>query len=203
MESVLAFASQNAESAHWLFFILILLGGINLPISEDVVMITAGAIASTYVPELATYQFTWLFIACWIAAWEAYWIGRIFGPALYEIRWFNRVVTPKRIERLHGYYERFGILTFLVGRFIPGGVRNCLFMSSGLGKMPFITFILRDFPACLLSTGLLFYLGFLFGQNATVIIDSFRTYQVVILSMLFSLFLFIFLIKKMKTKRSS
>ncbi len=188
MESILAFASQNAESAHWLFFFLILLGGLNVPISEDVVMITAGAIASTYVPELAKYQFAWLFLACWIAAWEAYWIGRLLGPAMYRIRWFNRILTPKKIASLHYYYEKFGIFTFIVGRFIPGGVRNCLFMSSGLGKMPFITFIRRDFPACLISAGFLFYLGYLFGQNADSIIAAFKTYQTVIfLSLAFTL----------------
>lgn len=196
MESIITFASQHAESSHWLFFFLILLGGINVPISEDIVMISAGALASTYVPELAKYQFAWLFLACWIAAWEAYWIGRLLGPKMYRIRWFNRILTPKKIATLHHYYEKFGIFTFIIGRFIPGGVRNCLFMSSGLGKMPFLTFIRRDFPACLISAGFLFYIGFLFGQNASTIIATFKTYQTIILLTLTVIFTTGFFLKK-------
>ncbi len=177
MESIIQFATEHAEVAHWLFAILIFLGGLNIPISEDIVMISAGALASTLLPETAFLQYTILFIVCWMAAWEAYWIGRLLGPRLYDIRWFNRVLTPNKIDRLHHYYERFGIWTFIVGRFIPGGVRNGLFMTAGLGKMPFNKFILRDLPACLISTAFLFTLGYFFGQHSTEIIAGFRTYQ--------------------------
>lgn len=180
MESLISFATEHAESAHWLFAFLILLGGLNVPISEDVVMISAGALASTLIPEIATYQYIILFFVCWIAAWEAYWIGRLLGPKMYNIRWFNRILTPKKIDRLHYYYEKFGFWTFIVGRFIPGGVRNGLFMTAGMGKMPFKTFILRDIFACFISTALLFSLGFYFGQHSSEIIAGFRTYHNVI-----------------------
>jgi membrane-associated protein len=184
MESIIAFATEHAESAHWLFAFLILLGGLNVPISEDVVMISAGALASTLIPEIASYQYFILFLVCWIAAWEAYWIGRLLGPKLYNIRWFNRILTPKKIERLHHYYEKFGILTFIVGRFIPGGVRNGLFMTAGLGKMPFKIFILRDLLACFISTAFLFSMGYYFGQHSSEIIAGFQAYQHVIMLIL-------------------
>lgn len=184
MESLILFATEHAEHAHWLFAFLILLGGLNVPISEDIVMISAGALASTLVPSIAAYQYAVLFFFCWIAAWEAYWIGRRLGPKLYDIRWFNRILTPSKIERLHHYYEKFGIWAFIVGRFIPGGVRNGLFMTAGLGKMPFKIFILRDFPACLISTAFLFMLGYFFGQFSDEIIAGFRTYHNTILILL-------------------
>ena len=198
MESIINFATEHAESAHWLFAFLIILGGLNVPISEDVVMISAGALASTLIPEIATYQYAILFLVCWIAAWEAYWIGRLLGPKLYEIRWFNRILTPQKIEQLHHYYEKFGILTFIVGRFIPGGVRNGLFMTAGLGKMPFKTFILRDIFACFISTAFLFSLGYYFGQHSTEIIAGFRAYHNVILLTL-SLGLFVYFLYHKKT----
>ena len=181
MESLLNFISENAHSAHWVLFLLIMLAGINVPISEDILVLAGGAIASTYVPENTIQIFVWIFLAAWMSAWEAYWIGRLLGPKLYEIKWFSHVLTFKRIERLHHFYERYGILTFLVGRFIPGGVRNALFMTSGLGKMPFYKFILRDLPACLLQVWVLFYLGQLLGDNYTSVISTIKTYNMVFL----------------------
>lgn len=182
---LLEFICAHAHDAHWIIFLLLLLAGLNIPISEDLMLITAGAIASTCIPDHTLHLFIWVYFGCWLSAWEAYWIGRLLGPKLYNIRWFNRILTPKRIKRLHHYYEKFGILTFIVGRFIPGGIRNALFMSSGLGKMPFLKFILRDGIACLISTSVLFYLGFQFGENYKVVIRYIQKYDLIILSIVF------------------
>lgn len=192
MESLIGFACENAHAAHWIFFLLIMIAGLNVPISEDIVLLTGGALASTCLPENALQLFIWLFFACWFSAWEAYWIGRLLGPKLYDIKWFSHILSLKRIERLHYYYEKYGILTFLIGRFIPGGARNALFMTSGLGKMPFHKFILRDLPACLLSVSVLFYLGYLFGQNYHTIIRHFKTYNLIALIIIIISILFAF-----------
>jgi len=200
METLISQACAQAHVAHWIFFLLIMIAGLNVPISEDIVLITAGAMASTCIPEHTIRLFTWLFFACWFSAWEAYWLGRLLGPKLYDIKWFSHILTLKRIERLHHYYEKFGFLTFMVGRFIPGGVRNALFMTSGLGKMPFLKFILRDFPACLLSVSCLFYLGYIFGQNYHTIIKFIETYNMVTL-MIIALSLMMFFTIKWLLKR--
>lgn len=199
METLFSFVCEHAHSAHWIFFLLIMLAGLNIPISEDVILIIAGALASTCISQDAIRLFIWVFFACWFSAWEAYWLGRIFGPKLYNIKWFSHILTLKKIERIHYYYEKFGFLTFMVGRFIPGGVRNALFMTSGLGKMPFLKFILRDFPACLLSVSCLFYLGFLFGENHKVIIQHIKSYNLVILAMI-ALSILLFVIYKFLRK---
>ncbi|MFQ5729521.1 MAG: DedA family protein [Waddliaceae bacterium] len=201
METLVTLAYEQAHAAHWIFFLLIMLGGLNVPISEDIVLISAGALASIYIPENTFYLFGWLFFACWFSAWEAYWIGRLLGPKLYNIKWFSHILTAKRIERLHFYYEKFGFLTFMVGRFIPGGVRNALFMTSGLGKMPFYKFLLRDLPACLLSASFLYSLGYIFGQNAQSIIHFFKTYHTVALIILFSSLVLYFPIIKIRRRR--
>lgn len=192
IDTIVQYACENATLAAAMFACLILLAGISVPISIDVILISSGALASTCLPEHAVVLFIVLFLACWIAAWEAYWIGRIVGPKLYNIRWFGHILTLKRIEMLHYYYEKFGFLTFMVGRFIPGGVRNALFMTSGLGKMPFYRFILRDFPACLLNSAFLYGLGYMFGSNYEVIVRYFKRYNtavIVILLILMGVFL--------------
>lgn len=179
MESILTFICAHASDAHWLIYLLLMLAGINIPISEDFLLLTAGAIASTCIPNETAHLFIWVYLGCWMSAWEAYWLGRLLGPKLYHIPWFRHFITPHRIEKLHHYYERFGILTFIVGRFIPGGARNALFMTSGLGKMPFLKFILRDGFACLLSSSTLFTIGYLFGENYDTLFHYFKKYNLI------------------------
>lgn len=178
-----------ANNAHWIFFLLLMLAGLNFPISEDIILLTGGAIASTCIPDDTIKLYLWIYFGCWISAWEVYWIGRLLGPKLYNIKFLARFVTPEKVDKLHYYYEKFGIFTFVIGRFIPGGVRNALFLSCGMGKMPFIKFILRDGLAALISTATLFSIGFQFGKNYPIIVNSFKTYNFYIICIVFTLLL--------------
>ena len=186
METFINFICENAKDAHWIMFILLMLAGLNVPISEDVMLLVAGMIASTCIPEHWMQLFIWVWLGCYISASEAYWIGRIFGPKLYKIKWFSHVITEHRIERINHYYEKFGIMTFIVGRFCPGGVRNCLFMTAGLGKMPYNTFLLRDGLACFISSNVLFHIGYAFGENHELLLHYFHTYQGIAIGLVFS-----------------
>jgi membrane protein DedA with SNARE-associated domain len=177
METVLTYICEHASHAHWIIFCLLLLSGLSIPISEDVLLLGGGAIASTCIPDHAVHLYLWIFFGSLLAAYEAYWIGRILGPKLYDIRLFSLLVTPHRVRRLQYYFSKFGIFTFIVGRFCPGGVRNTLFMTSGFTKMPFSLFMLRDGFACLLSTFVLFSIGYFFGQNIDKIVLHFQRYS--------------------------
>lgn len=202
MDTWLETICQYAPHAHWIIFSLLLLAGLNIPISEDILMITAGAIASTCFQEGTIHLYLWVFAGSWFSAWEPYWIGRLLGPKLYEIKWFSRILTKKRIERLHYYYEKFGVFTFIVGRFCPGGVRNALFLTSGLGRMPFWIFIARDGVGALISTITLFSIGYKFGQHYREVIHIFKEYTWIVIGILL-LTLAIFLVIKWRRKSSS
>jgi membrane-associated protein len=184
MESLLHFACAHAHSAHWIFFLLLMLAGFNIPISEDLILLTGGAIASLCIPEHTLHLFIWIYAGCWLSAWIAYSIGRFLGPKIYDIRWFRHIITKERIERLHHYYEKFGVFTFIFGRFIPGGARNALFMTAGLGKMPFVKFILRDGFACLISSTVIFSIGFSLAQNYQLVVHYFKTYNEIVIGIL-------------------
>lgn len=177
MESIVAYICENAHHAHWIIFILLLLTGIGLPLSEDILLIGAGAIASSCIPEHRLRLFIWVYIAAVLSAWESYWVGRLLGPKLFEIRLFRRVVNQKRLEKLRYYYDKFGIFAFIVGRFCPGGIRNGLFLSSGLTKMHFPLFILRDAIACFISTNVFYFIGYLFGTHLDVVSHYLRRYS--------------------------
>ena len=165
IDAAFTYICENAIHAHWILFLLLLLSGLNLPISEDILLLGGGAIASTCLPkgnEYVIQLYFWIFLGCYLAAWEGYWIGRILGPNLYRFQLFRSLLTQQRLDKLRHYYAKYGIFTFIIGRFFPGGVRSALFLSSGLTKMPFPLFILRDGFACLLSTFTLFNIGYHF-----------------------------------------
>lgn len=197
MESIIQFITDNVQYAPYLIFFLLLLAGLNIPLSEDVLVLAGGYLAGGFAPEEYKSWYLIILLGCWLSAWESYWIGRKLGPKLYDIHWFSRWFTPKLIDKLHGYYEKYGIWTFIVGRFFPGGVRNALFISSGLGKMPFLTFILRDAVGCVISCTTLFFIGFSFAHHSNFIFHFHRTYHIVVLvflaiyaAIIFSVFLY-------------
>lgn len=184
MENLVQFACDHHDYARWIFILLILLAGLNIPISIDLVILSAGALSSTCAAEEIPSIFLPVYAACCVSAWESYWIGRLIGPRLYHFPWFRHILSLKRIETLHYYYEKFGFLTFVCGRFIPGGVRNALFMTSGLGKMPFYKFALRDAFGCFLSCAFLFYLGHLFGRNYQTLLLYFKRYNLIVVALI-------------------
>jgi membrane protein DedA with SNARE-associated domain len=112
-----------------------------------------------------------------MSAWECYALGRFFGPKLYEIPWFNHWINPTSVEKLHKTIEYYKYLTFFVIRFVPGGIRNTFFMTCGLGKMPFKTFIFRDGMAVLLSSSVLFHIGYEFADHYHEIVQTIRQYS--------------------------
>lgn len=180
MESLIQFTSEHTHLAHLIFFSLLMLAGLNIPISEDLLVLSGGYIASACPVNQVIPLYLAIFFGCWISSWEAYWIGRRFGPNLYEMRWFKRFITPEKIQKLNRYFEKFGILTFIVGRFIPGGFRNVLFMGAGLGKMKFTTFLARDICGCFLSSLTLFSLGYSFQRNADHLASFLNGYKYVV-----------------------
>lgn len=201
--SLFDFVCDNSAYAHYIISALILLAGLNVPLSEDVLLLIAGAIASTCFPQSALYMYAWVFAACLIAGWEAYWIGRIIGPKLLTIRWFNHVLSEERLKKMKVFYQKYGLLSFVVGRFIPGGVRNALFMSSGLTKMPFPLFVFRDFIGGLLATGTIFYLGYAFGSNYHTVLYYLAFYQKIFIVVFAFVLLIVLVVLWLRAKRVS
>jgi len=174
MESILPFIQDHAPHAHWFIFGLLMLAGLNVPVSEDLLIIISGILASTFVPENTWKLFTAVFLGAYLSDWMVYWIGRLWGAHLWRMRWFARMFKPKRLEQIKQYYKKYGVLTLLVGRFIPFGVRNCLFATAGMGKMRFRKFLIGDGIACLLSNATLFTIAYFCGKNCSYFIRYFN-----------------------------
>jgi membrane protein DedA with SNARE-associated domain len=178
MELIIQFIFEHAQYAHWIVFGALMLAGLNIPVSEDLMIIFSAVLAATVVPENTYKLFACVFLGCYLSDWVCYWIGRQFGPKLWNIRWFAKSFDRAKIDQIHAYYDKYGFLTLLIGRFIPFGVRNALFLTAGLGKMSFRKFILSDGIACLFSNTALFCLAYTVGKNYKILIDSLKTLNI-------------------------
>lgn len=176
------FIMQNAHRAHWFVFGAILLAGLNIPISIDVLIILSAVLAATAIPEHVFHLYFAVFLGCYFSAMIAYGVGRFLGPKLLRIRWFANALTPERMEKIKTFTHKHGFLTLVLGRFIPFGVRNCIFMTSGISKLPFLTFIMRDLIACLTWSSVCFTLCYFLGKNYNALISGVKVFNLLIFS---------------------
>jgi membrane-associated protein len=182
MHSFFELINEHAYQAHWIIFSLLILAGLNFPISEDLMIVTSGLIAATMIPENTFILFTAVFLGSYLSDWISYWLGRTLGRRLWKFKWFQKTVHPKRLLQAQHFYEKYGFFTLLIGRFIPFGVRNCLFITAGMGKMNFGKFITSDGIACLFSNATLFFITYALGKNYQVLLKFVKTFNIAIFS---------------------
>lgn len=169
MENWLDFIQRHAPYAHWYIFGAALLAGLNIPISIDLLMIMSATLAAAIIPAHLPHLFLGIYLGCLFSAWIAYWIGRKLAPQLLKWPFMSKMLNPKRMDKVKKFYEKRGGSALILGRFIPFGVRNILFMSSGMSLMPFPKFILWDAVACFLWSVTCFSIYYALGKNMQVL----------------------------------
>jgi len=144
-------------------FTALMLAGLNIPISEDLIIITGALIchenSSMLVPVLAA-----TYAGVFISDYFPYLLGKLIRKGTVKSNFIARFFSPKKIVRIHRYLDRYGIFAFIVGRFIPFGVRNTLFITAGLFDLRLRRFTLYDATAVTISVSTLFFLSYHFGE---------------------------------------
>ncbi len=145
-------------------FLSLLLAGFNLPMSEDLLIITSALVAradhSLIVPLYAA-----IYAGVVASDHIGYWIGTRIRKGLTKNKFFSKVLTERKLERMHYYLDKYGIFTFIVCRFIPFGVRNTLFMGSGIMRFNYRRFVVYDLVAAAINTSTLFFLIYRLGAS--------------------------------------
>lgn len=171
MAEILLFIQSHIELAPYLIFALLLLAGFNIPVSEDG-MLFISALLATHYPEYLQMLFAGVYLGAYFSDLICYGLGRLVGPKLLNWKFFASIASQERIGRIHDYYQRYGVITLILGRFIPFGVRNGLFLSAGLGRMRFIKFALADWLACTISTLSYFSLYYFYGEKVIAVVKQ-------------------------------
>jgi membrane protein DedA with SNARE-associated domain len=143
--------------------LLLSAAGLGVPISEDLVLLIAGALASQgvtrFVPTLLAGYFGVIFGDALIYHW-----GKKLGPAAYEHRLVRKVISPERADKLRSHFARHGFWTVVVGRHTPG-LRAPIFFLSGASGVGFGTFLLADMLSAAVTVPAVVTLGYLFGEH--------------------------------------
>jgi membrane protein DedA with SNARE-associated domain len=187
MPDILNYFSQYIGFYPLAAFLCLLLAGLNIPVSEDLVIITGSLVCQgnrhLIVPTLIG---TWLGII--ISDFMVFWIGNQIVKGALKHKFFNKALNPERLEKMRYYLDKYGIWTFIVCRFIPFGVRNTLFMASGILKLKPKRFACCDIPASIISMNTLFWLIFFLGQR---IQSPFKTIGTVLFCLLLAFLAFL------------
>jgi len=144
-------------------FMALMLAGINVPVSEDLVIIT-GAMISRQDQVMLILNLASIYAGVLFSDIVSFWIGRGLNKGIRITGIIKKTISVARLEKIRHLLEKHGILTFIICRFIPFGVRNTLFISSGITGLPFKTFLLFDVPASLISVNTLYFLVYYFGD---------------------------------------
>jgi len=195
MEIILQWLAEHAQLAPFAIFGLLVIAGFSLPISEDLLLLASGMLAATVMPEKAVHLFLATFLGSLLSDIIAYALGRSFGDSLPNKKWFGQKAKG-RIDTMRKFYKKYGIWTLIVGRCIPFGVRNAIFMTAGVAKMRYMPFIVCDTIACFFFSSTLFLLAYSFGSNFDTVCDLVHHISVVIASIAFVFVVCFFFVKK-------
>lgn len=91
-----------------------------------------------------------------------YGVGHYIGPKVFhkpDSRWFRQ----EYLQRTQDFYDRFGGITIIIGRFVPI-VRTFAPFLAGVAGMRYRTFLSYNVIGGGLWIGLLVYAGYLFGN---------------------------------------
>ena len=153
-------------------FSLLAFGIVGLPVPDEWLLTFSGFLAFKgtlrFVP---TFAAAFLGSACGITF--SYTLGRIFDT--YVIVKYGSLfhITPERMARVHGWFEKHGRWPLLVGYFVPG-VRHLTGYIAGASELAFPKFILFAYSGAFCWTASFISLGFFLGENWNRVLGEFH-----------------------------
>lgn len=203
LELLMGFFSQYGYAA---VFLALLLCGLGVPVPEDITLVSGGVISGLdagidphimLAVGLAGVLFgdSTMFLA-----------GRIFGYRIQKIKTFRKIVTPQRFSLIQRKFEKYGLGLLFVARFLPG-LRSPIYLVAGMShRISYITFIIMDSLAAVISVPVWVYLGYFFAHNLDLLMTYVHDVQNIIflaLGLLVLVIGFIYLKKKFHSKLNS
>ncbi|WGK68601.1 DedA family protein [Candidatus Haliotispira prima] len=187
-ESLANLLTQYAAIAPLIVFLALVIAAFNIPISEDLTVIAAGA----FIAAMASHQTSGILrpsILMHVALISgavsgdmvSYAMGRKIGRPLLEKRFFRRVMPPHRLEFLSRHFAKHSALTILLGRLIPFGIRNAISLFAGIARLPAWKFLLLDTIPSSFSISIIYFLSRHYSHH---LLQNIRTVQKTLLLIL-------------------
>jgi membrane protein DedA with SNARE-associated domain len=152
-----------AHFGHLAVFVLLVAGGLAVPVPEELVQLTAGYLARRGVLHLwPVVAAAWLGIVVGDASF--FLLARRHGPRLLASRHVARWLTPRRRQFLERHFARHAVLTIMVARHASAFRLPAYALAAVHGVRP-VTFVLADGISALLSVPLVVGLGWFFAAH--------------------------------------
>ncbi len=148
---------QGPVLSLWGPFVIILLCGFGIPIPEDIVLLVAGALAAV---EGRSWEGVSVLMYLAVIGGDSlmFGLGRWVGGRLLTTRLGQRLFTPTKRDSVQRFFDRNGAKGLFIARFLPG-LRSLIFFSAGSLRVRYVTFLMWDGLAALLSVPVFVWLG--------------------------------------------
>ena len=114
----------------------------------------------------------WIFLATWLmnvgSALVTYRLGYRYGKGFFASGWGRRLLHPRQMERMAGFYDRWGAIAIFGTRFLPG-LRSVVPVFAGVAHQPFVFVALPLAIASAIWYGALVWIGAEIGRNLDVL----------------------------------
>ncbi len=148
-------------------FLLLLLGGVGLPIPEDTTLILCGFLISSLVIKPIPAVLT-VYAGLLLSDLSLHFFGRKYGRQIVSHKRFRKWISPERLSLLEGKFNRRGVLIILLGRHLVG-LRAQIFLVSGVLRMPTLKFLLADGISSVFTMGIMVGAGYLGGNSLRIL----------------------------------
>jgi membrane-associated protein len=91
-----------------------------------------------------------------------YWIGYKAGPKVFD-RPKSKLFRPEYVTRSQAFFDRFGVLTILLARFVPI-VRTVATVMAGVGNMRFSVYFITSLIGGIIWTNGVLLIGYGLGH---------------------------------------
>jgi len=150
-------------------FAVLFFCGLGLPMPEDIPILVGGFFVGQGRLNLIPVA-----VACWCGVIGGdcvlYFLGRKFGMGITRVPLIGRHVTPARITKAELLFERYGVWVIAIGRMLAG-IRGGVVVAAGAIRYNFLTFLIVDGLAAIVSGGLFLVIGIYAGKHAPDLSD--------------------------------
>ncbi len=183
-------------------FGILILCGFGLPVPEDITLVSGGVISGLDLANPHTMCIVGL-AGVLIGDSTMFLAGRIFGYRIQRIKTFRRILSPRRFSHIQRKFKQYGLSLLFVARFLPG-LRSPIFLVAGMSRrISYLTFILMDGIAALISVPVWVYLGYFFADNLDLLMEYVKDVQTLIyliLGLILLIVLIVYLKKRFHSK---